>query len=73
LVKETPNDEIQSLPDHDYRKLKGEQWDVFLQVMAYFKWIISDTPGPKPAPLRINIDRTAGTGKSFLSGASLLH
>jgi hypothetical protein len=66
LVKESPNDEIQALPDHDYRKLKGKQREVFLQVMAYFKRINSDHPGPKPPPLRINIDGTAGTGKSFL-------
>jgi hypothetical protein len=66
LVKESPNDEIQALPKHDYKKLKGEQREVFLQVMAYFKRMNSDAPGPKPPPLRINIDGTAGTGKSFL-------
>ncbi|KAJ7101447.1 hypothetical protein B0H15DRAFT_796242 [Mycena belliarum] len=66
LVKESPNDEIQGLPDHDYKKLKGKQREVFLQVMAYFKRINSDLPGPKPSPPRINIDGTAGTGKSFL-------
>jgi hypothetical protein len=65
-VKESPNDEIQSLPFHDYRQLKGEQREVFLQVMAYFKRMNSDLPGPRPPPLRINVDGTAGTGKSFL-------
>ncbi|KAJ6603024.1 hypothetical protein B0H10DRAFT_1957940 [Mycena sp. CBHHK59/15] len=65
-VKESPNDEIQALPDHDYTQSKGEQRDVFLQVMACFKQINSNDPGPKPPPLRINIDGTAGTGKSFL-------
>lgn len=38
---------------------------VFLQVMAYFKKLkLSD--GQKPLTLRINVDGTAGTGKSFL-------
>jgi hypothetical protein len=36
-TKESPNDGIPELPELDYRKLKGEQRNVFLQVMAYFK------------------------------------
>jgi PIF1-like helicase len=64
-VKESPNDDVQALPDVHYSQLKGEQRKVFLQVMAYFKKIRSNDT-PKPPPLRINIDGTAGTGKSFL-------
>jgi hypothetical protein len=65
-VKESPNDDIQDLPDADYAKLKGEQCQVFLQVMAYFKKIKTNDGWAKPPPLRINVDGTAGTGKSFL-------
>lgn len=36
-TKESPNDGVQELPEVDYHKLKGEQRDVFLQAMAYFK------------------------------------
>ena len=36
-TKESPNDSIQELPEVDYCMLKGEQWNVFLQVMAYLK------------------------------------
>ena len=36
-TKESPNDSIQELPEVDYRMLKGDQQNVFLQVMAYFK------------------------------------
>jgi hypothetical protein len=35
--KESPNDSIQELPEVDYHMLKGEQQNVFLQVMAYLK------------------------------------
>jgi hypothetical protein len=63
---ESPNDEIQVLPEHNYKLLKGEQRDVFLQVMAYFKRMDLNGPGLKPPTLRINVDGTAGTGKSFL-------
>jgi hypothetical protein len=64
-IKESPNDDVQTLPEVDYRKLKGEQRNVFLQVMAYFKKIISGDEN-QPEPLRLNVDGTAGTGKSFL-------
>ncbi|KAJ7440710.1 hypothetical protein B0H11DRAFT_2252723 [Mycena galericulata] len=61
-VKEPPNDEIQTLPENNYKSLKGEQHEVFLQVMAYFKRMDADELlGPKPPPLRINVDGTAGT------------
>jgi hypothetical protein len=65
-VKESPNDDVQELPDVHYSQLKGEQRKVFLQVMAYFKKIRSNKL-PKPPPLHIIIDGTAGTGKSFLT------
>ena len=64
-TKESPNDGIQELPEVDYRKLKGKQREVFLQVMAYFKKKLSGDPD-QPEPLRLNVDGTAGTGKSFL-------
>jgi hypothetical protein len=64
-IKESPNDDAQNLPNVEYEKLKGQQCDVFLQVMAYFKKIHAGGPN-KPDPIRINIDGTAGTGKSFL-------
>ncbi|KAG6824709.1 hypothetical protein H0H93_001629, partial [Arthromyces matolae] len=65
-VKESPNDDVQVLPEVDYANLKAEQRDVFLQVMAYFKKMNVDDGTLKPPPLRINVDGTAGTGKSFL-------
>lgn len=65
-VKESPNDAIQFLPEVDYRNLKGEQRLVFLQVMAYFKKLKEDQLHNHPPTLRINVDGTAGTGKTFL-------
>lgn len=50
----------------DYRTLQGPQRDVFLQVMAYYKALAKGLP---VEPLRINIDGTAGTGKSYLIAA----
>ena len=64
-IKESPNDDAQNLPEVDYRQLKGQQRNVFLQVIAYFKKIRAGGPH-KPDPIRINVDGTAGTGKSFL-------
>jgi hypothetical protein len=64
-IKESPNDDIQTLPEVDYQKLKGEQRNLFLQVMAYFKKIKLGDEN-QPEPLRLNVDGTAGTGKSFL-------
>ena len=64
-TKESPNDSIQALPEADWRKLKGEQRNLFLQVMAYCKKLKTGDGDP-PEPLRINVDGTAGTGKSFL-------
>ncbi|KAJ7588947.1 hypothetical protein C8J56DRAFT_785160, partial [Mycena floridula] len=62
-IKTVPNDAIQVLPEFHHGVLKGEQHELFLQVMAYFKKIKS---GGHPPPFRINIDGTAGTGKSML-------
>jgi ATP-dependent DNA helicase PIF1 len=64
-IKESPNDDAQNLSHVEYNKLKGQQHNVFLQVMAYFKKIHAGGPN-KPDPICINIDGTAGTGKSFL-------
>ena len=64
-IKESPNDGVQELPEVDYRKLKGEQRNVFLQVMAYFKKMKSGDQN-LPDTFWLNVDGTAGTGKSFL-------
>jgi hypothetical protein len=65
-IKQSPNDNAQELPSNvDWRTLKGNQHKVFLQVIAYMKFI-KDNPGRRPAPLFINVDGTAGTGKSWL-------
>ena len=63
-----PNDQ---LPRVDWQLLQGEQRQVFLQVIAWYKAVLEaeQTRNDKPEPLRINIDGTAGTGKSFLIGA----
>ena len=66
-VKESPNDDVQVLPEVDYASLKAEQRNVFLQVMAYFKKLKkNDHEFLMPPPFHINVDSTAGTGKSFL-------
>jgi hypothetical protein len=62
-IKQFPNDEMQELAEEDYSKLKGQQQQLFLQVMAYMKALKS---GQSPEPLRINVDGTAGTGKSVV-------
>jgi len=71
-TKESPNDGIQELPNVDYHELKGEQRNVFLQVMAYFKKLKTGDPN-QPEPLQLNVDGTAGTGKSVLHQQELLH
>lgn len=55
----------------DWRLLQGEQREVFLQVIAWYKMTLGAEQGRNnyPGPLRINIDGTAGTGKSFLISA----
>ena len=64
-IKESPNDGIQELPEVGYHKLKGEQRNVFLQVIAYLKKLKTGEID-QPETLRLNVDGTAGTGKSFL-------
>jgi DNA replication protein DnaC len=64
-IRESPNDIAQDLPNVDYRFLKGKQREVFLQVMAYFKKIKAGG-ADQPPLLQLNVDGTAGTGKSFL-------
>jgi hypothetical protein len=58
-------------PGVDWRLLQGEQREVFLQVIAWYKATLGAEQGRNnhPEPLRINIDGTAGTGKSFLISA----
>lgn len=58
-------------PGVDWRLLQGEQREVFLQVIAWYKALVGAEQGRNnhPEPLRINIDGTAGTGKSFLISA----
>jgi ATP-dependent exoDNAse (exonuclease V) alpha subunit len=58
-------------PGVDWRLLQGEQKEVFLQVIAWYKATLGAEQGRNdhPDPLRINIDGTAGTGKSFLISA----
>ena len=59
------------LPGVDWQLLQGEQREVFLQVIAWYKATLGVEQGRNdhPEPLRINIDGTAGTGKSFLISA----
>ncbi|KAE9385210.1 hypothetical protein BT96DRAFT_949997 [Gymnopus androsaceus JB14] len=64
-IKESPNDDIQILPPASYCTLKGPQRTLFLQVMAYFKKLL-ENPEVLPPPLYINVDGTAGTGKTYL-------
>ena len=58
-------------PGVDWQLLQGEQMEVFLQVIAWYKTMLGAEQGRNnhPEPLRINIDGTAGTGKSFLISA----
>lgn len=65
-MKESSNEDIQILSDVDYVNLKAEQHQVFLQVVAYFKKIKYSPVYQWPEPFHINVDGTAGTGKSFL-------
>jgi hypothetical protein len=61
----SPNNGVQELPEVMYHKLKGEQRNVFLQVMAYLKKLKSGDQN-QPNTLRLNVDGTVCTGKSFL-------
>ena len=59
------------LPGVDWRLLQGEQREVFLQVVGWYKATLrAERSGSNsPEPLQTNIDGTAGTGKSFLISA----
>ena len=56
----------EEIPDVDISKLVGNQQRIFLKVLSHYQQILA---GTDPPPLRINIDGTAGTGKSFLISA----
>ena len=58
-------------PRVDWQLLQDEQKEVFLQVVAWYKATLGAERGRnnRPEALHINIDGTAGTGKSFLIGA----
>ena len=63
---------VNQLSGVDWRRLQGEQREMFLQVIAWYKAACGAEQGRNnhPKPLWINIDETAGTGKSFLIGAT---
>ena len=56
----------EEIPDVDISKLIGNQRRIFLKVISHYQQIL---PERNPPPLTINIDGTAGTGKSFLISA----
>ena len=56
----------EEIPDVDISKLVGNQRRIFLKVISHYQQILA---GTNPPPLTINIDGTAGTGKSFLISA----
>ena len=58
IPKEIHNVNIANLVDNQRR--------IFLRVISHYHSILA---GENPAPLRINIDGTAGTGKSYLIDA----
>jgi len=58
IPEEIPNVDIMNLVDNQRR--------IFLRVISHYHSILA---GENPAPLRINIDGTAGTGKSYLIDA----
>ena len=55
IVDEDPNVDISSLVDNQRR--------IFLRVVEHYRQILNQE---QPPPLRVNIDGTAGTGKSYL-------
>lgn len=52
-----------NVPDVNISDLVGSQRRVFLKVMSHYRAILENG---NPPPLRLNIDGTAGTGKSYL-------
>ena len=53
----------EEIPDVDISKLVGNQRRIFLKILSHYQQLLR---GTNPPPLTINIDGTAGTGKSFL-------
>src|SRR5204863_2605731 len=53
----------EDIPDVDIANLVDNQRRIFLRVVDHYRRTLA---GENPAPLRINIDGTAGTGKSYL-------
>ena len=54
------------IPDVDITNLVDNQRRIFLRVVDHYRRTLA---GENPSPLRINIDGTAGTGKSYLIDA----
>src|SRR5439155_18292733 len=54
------------IPDVDISNLVDNQQRIFLRVVSHYRQTLA---GENPDPLRINIDGTAGTGKSYLIDA----
>jgi len=57
---------VEEIPDVDISKLVDNQRRIFVRVVSHYRQILA---GNSPPPLRINIDGTAGTGKSYLIDA----
>ena len=56
----------EEIPDVDIANLVDNQRRIFLRVVDHYRRTLA---GENPAPLRINIDGTAGMGKSYLIDA----
>jgi ATP-dependent DNA helicase PIF1 len=65
-VQKRGTDIVEEIPDVDISKLVDNQRRIFLRVVSHYRQILA---GDHPPPLRINIDGTAGTGKSYLIDA----
>ena len=59
-------DNMDEIPDVDIANLVDNQRRIFLRVVDHYRMTLADE---NPPPLRINIDGTAGTGKSYLIDA----
>jgi ATP-dependent DNA helicase PIF1 len=59
-------DNVDEVPDVDIANLVDNQRRIFLRVVNHYHMTLA---GENPPPLRINIDGTAGTGKSYLIDA----
>ena len=65
-VQKQQTDISDSDPDVDIANLVDNQRRIFLRVMDHYERILA---GENPPPFRVNIDGTAGTGKSYLIDA----